>query len=236
MDGNGHNGGKFHITAILQVTKIGLFEMTIASSYRRTSAPGMPFTLSEARVQLKNEEETYDDALVTALVKAAGEMAENKTNRAFMQSTWQWTGEDFPPSDCYGFFKLMPGPLVSVTSIKYYPSDGGAQVTMVAGTDYEVDNRNVPGRIRFLENLPDADDRYDAVEIVFVAGYATAQGEGESADAFLTRQQAALPPDVVAWMKAQLATLYEYRQQLVAGKTVANISTYMDTLIYPYII
>lgn len=193
----------------------------------------MPFTLSEARAQLKNEEETYDDALVTVLIKASLELAENKTNRAFMQSTWEWTGEDFPPSDCNGFFKLMPGPLVSVTSIKYYPSDGGDQVTMTAGTDYEVDNRNIPGRIRFLENLPGVDDRFDAVEIVFVAGLTTADPTSTEL------QQAKLgaeAPDVVAWMKLQLATLYEFRQVLMQGQSVANISTYTDNLIYPYII
>jgi uncharacterized phiE125 gp8 family phage protein len=196
----------------------------------------MPFSLSEARAQLKNEEETYDDALVNALVKAAGELAENKTNRAFMQSTWQWTGEDFPPSDCHGFFKLMPGPLVSVTSVKYYPADGSAQVTMTAGTDYEVDNRSTPGRLRFLESLPSVDDRFDAVEIEFIAGYATAQGEEEEDVAFVTRQQAAIPTDVVAWMKMQMANLYVFRHTLLQGQSVVNINTYADNLIYPYII
>lgn len=196
----------------------------------------MPFPLADARVHLKNEEESYDDALITALVKAAGELAENKTGRAFMQSTWLWTGINFPCADRDGFFRLYPGPLVSVASIKYYPSDGGAQITMVAGTDYEVDSRSTPGRVRFLESLPGVDDRFDAVEIVFTAGYATAQGVGESDADFLTRQQAAIPPDVVAWMKLQLTNLYEHRQTIVQGQPIYHLNTFTDSLIYPYII
>jgi uncharacterized phiE125 gp8 family phage protein len=206
--------------------------MTIASSYKRTTSPGMPYTLAEARVQLKNEDLSADDALVNALVKASGEIAENKTGRAFMQSTWLFTCDDFPPSDCYGYFKLMHGPLVSVTSVKYYPADGSAQVTMVDGTDYEVDTRSIPGRIRFLNNLPSVDDRFDALEIVFVAGYG-ASGNNEA-----TQQSAlaAAAPDVIAWMKLQLTTLYEFRQLYVPGQSLGNIKTFADTLIYPYII
>lgn len=188
----------------------------------------MPFSIGDAREHLQNEEETYDDALITLLVKASGEIAENKTNRAFMQSTWLWTGEYFPAGDCNGFVKLEPGPLVSVTSVKYWPADG-AQVTMVAGTDYEVDARSVPGRIRFLESLPALADRFDAVEIVFVSGYG-------AVDANENAQQSALPPDVVAWMKLQLGTLYKHRETIVEGKTVAHLNTFVDNLIYPYLL
>jgi uncharacterized phiE125 gp8 family phage protein len=180
---------------------------------------------------LQNEEEIYDDSLIVALVKASGEIAENKTNRAFMQSTWLFTSNAFPETDCDGWFKLkgqLRGPLVSVTSIKYYPSDGGAQVTMPTD-DYEVDNRHVPGRIRFIEALPSIDDRFDAVEIVFVLGSGIA-GADESA------QQAALPPDAVSWMKLQLGTLYKHRETIVEGKTVAHLTTFIDNLIYPYIL
>jgi uncharacterized phiE125 gp8 family phage protein len=202
--------------------------MTGASSFKRTSNPGMPYTLAEGRIQLKNEEVSYDDALITALIKASGEMAENKTNRAFMQSTWQWTGIDFPPSDCNGFFKLEPGPLVSVTSIKYYPVDSEV-LTTLDPSEYQVDTSSVPGRVRFLNSLPDVDDRYDAVQIVFVAGY----GAVDSTEA---AQQAALPPSVVAWMKLQLGQLYKFRELHVQGQPLYSITTFSDGLIYPYIL
>jgi uncharacterized phiE125 gp8 family phage protein len=206
------------------------------SSFKRTSAAGMPFSLENARIQLKNEEENYDDALITALVKAAGELAENKTNRAFMQSTWLWTGFDFPCADYTGFFKLYPGPLVGVTSVKYYAKDEDTQTTMTVGTDYEVDTRSMPGRIRFLGSLPSVEDRFDAVEIVFTAGYGTVIGEEETAEDFIVRQQAALPPDAVAWMKMQLTNLYEFRQTIIQGQTISHLNTFADNLIYPYII
>lgn len=188
----------------------------------------MPFTLAEARVQLKQEEVSFDDALVTSLVKAAGKLAENKTNRSFMQSAWLWSGANFPDCDLNGFFTLRPGPLVSVASVKYYPADGGAQVVMVVGTDYEVDTRSTPGKIRFL-TVPSVDDRIDAVEIVFTAGYGAA-GANEAA------QQAVMPADAVAWMKLQLGTLYKFRETHVQGQPLYNINTFCDGLIYPYIL
>lgn len=191
----------------------------------------MPFSLEDAREQLKNEEESSDDALITALVLAAGDLAEDKTNRAFMQSTWRFIAEDFPEANKLGFVVLRPGPLVSVSSVKYYPSAGGARVTMVEGTDYEVDTNNTPGRIRFLNSLPAVADRYDAVEIIFVAGYGSS-GDSEE------EQQAALAdecPKAIAWMKLQLGTLYAVRQEILAGQ-VTNVRTFTDSLIYPYII
>jgi len=202
----------------------------VVSSFKRTVNPGLPYTLAEARAQLKNEEETYDDALVTTLIKASNRMAEQRTGCAFMQSTWECVLSEWS-HDCNDVFKLYPGPLVKVSSIQYYPSGGGA-ITTLATSKYRVHTNPVPGYIEYIDDLPDVDDRQDAVKITFVAGYG-ADGDNEA-----TQQTAlaAAVPDVIDWMKVQLATLYSYREALVAGKSVANISTFMDMMIYPYII
>lgn len=204
----------------------------ILSSYTRTSAPGAPFPVAEGRVQLKNEEESFDDALITALIKAAGEMAEKRTGRAFMQSTWTCKLSDWK-YDCNDLFHLYPAPLVSVTSIQYYRASDNTIQTL-STDDYRVHTSTEgPGFIEYLDDLPDLYDRVDAIVITFVAGYGASGANTEA-------QQAALPPDVVAWMKLQLATLYEYRSVYEkagsGGLGLANIQTYADTLIYPYII
>jgi uncharacterized phiE125 gp8 family phage protein len=199
---------------------------------KRTSSLLMPYTRADARVQLKNEEDSFDDSLIDALVKASAELAENKTNRSFMQATYEWKGQFFPACDIEGYVTLRPGPLVGVTSVKYYADGSASQTTMTPGTDYEVDTNSTPGRIRFLNSLPDVDDRTDAVEIIFVSGYGAAAANEAT-------QQTALAnavPGVVAWMKIQLATLYKHREAIVAGQSVAHLNTFVDNLIYPYIL
>lgn len=200
------------------------------SSFKRTVAPGLPFTVASGRMQMKNEDENYDDSLIELLIAAAAQMAEARTGRAFMQSTWVWKGNNWQ-YDSNDIFKLYPGPLVSISQIQYYPADGGAIQTLNTSL-YRAHTSPVPGYVEFLDDLPDVDDRADAVQITFVAGYGA---NGNTA----AQQQTALEdeiPDVLNWMKMQMTTLYEYRQTLLNGGQVANISTFADSLIYPYVI
>jgi hypothetical protein len=72
---------------------------------------------------------------------------------------------------------LDRSPLISVSSVKYYPASGGAQVTLTQGTDYAVSTVATPGRITPAVNAswPALAARPDAVQIVFVAGYGAAE-------------------------------------------------------------
>jgi len=54
----------------------------------KTAPTVEPFTLDEAKNQLRVEV-TTDDALITSLIKAARQMAESEMHRAFITQTWQ---------------------------------------------------------------------------------------------------------------------------------------------------
>jgi uncharacterized phiE125 gp8 family phage protein len=64
---------------------------------------------------------------------------------------------------------------VSVTSVKYLDGDGVEQ-TLTATTDYVVETAEFVGRIRpaYDKDWPDTRDDFNAVRVVFVAGFGAA--------------------------------------------------------------
>jgi uncharacterized phiE125 gp8 family phage protein len=197
---------------------------TIVISYKRTVEPDAMITLVDAKLHARIDS-TYEDSLVNSLIRAAGSIAENKTGRAFMQSTWVMNSNDWPDTDYRGFFKLYPGPLISVTSVQYYLNN---VLTTLSAGNYQVDTVSIPGKIRII-NPVSVDDRPDAVQITFKTGYGSAGDD-------IATQQASIPEDVKAWVRLNMTTLYEFRQLHVNGQMIGDIHTFADSLIYPYII
>lgn len=143
------------------------------ASYTRTAEPATePVTAAEAISFCKAYD--TDETEFGTFVSAARDYVEKHTGRALITQTWKLTQERWPHyCDAYGArtIRLDRTPLVSVTSVKYYPADGSAQVTL-SSTKYIVVTASEPGVI-FLkdgETWPDLACRPDAVEIVFVAG------------------------------------------------------------------
>jgi len=95
-----------------------------------------PVTLAEAKLFLKGDSDTADDALVTDLVAAARRTVEEKLDRALITQTWDYYLDRFPDASCP--ICLERPPLLAVTTVKYTPNGGSIQ-TMTAG-DYYVDN------------------------------------------------------------------------------------------------
>lgn len=103
---------------------------------------GEPITLAQARAFLRNEEVTADDALVTDLIVAARELAEDRQDRAWVTQTYDQFFDFFPGADGSPPPTRFPGPtwyarplelrrppLQSVTSVKYHPA-GASPVTL----------------------------------------------------------------------------------------------------------
>jgi uncharacterized phiE125 gp8 family phage protein len=180
-------------------------------------------TLAEAKAQVKMEDDTVDDTLIEAALKAADQLAQDKTGRAFMQSTWEYVADSW---DCNYEIKLWPAPLVEVVSVKYYDETNTEQT--LSTSDYQVDSRSKPGRV-LLKTTPSLYDRFDAITIEFVAGYGVADAEAEA-------QRALVPDPIKSWVKLNIATLYENRQLYSDTVNLANILTYSDQLIFPYIL
>lgn len=167
--------------------------MSVPYRLKRITAPTTePVTTGEAKLHARIDEDT-DNAAVAGFIKAARELAETYTRRAFMTQTWQMFLDAVPSGN---FIELPRPPLVSVTHVKTYTDADVA--TTFAASNYFVDTISAPGRIvlRDAASWPDAARVANALEIQYVAGYA------DVADVPQTIKQGILA--LVTW-------LYEHR-------------------------
>jgi uncharacterized phiE125 gp8 family phage protein len=167
-----------------------------------------PVSVAEAKAWCRIDA-SDDDSIVTLLIQAMREYAENVTGRAFVQRTLQLNLECLPTC-----IELPMPPLVSVASVKY--TDEDQVLRTLAADQYTVDDQKEPGRIvpAWGANAwPSAIPVPNSVRIQYVAGY---PAYGSPADDYTTNVPAALK----LWMRARMATLYENREQLVANNLV----------------
>ncbi|MDE2112955.1 MAG: phage head-tail connector protein [Alphaproteobacteria bacterium] len=128
-----------------------------------------PVSLAEAKAHLKLDTADEDD-LVTALIVAARARAEWHSGRALVTQGWTlWL--DAWPRD--GIEIPLP-PLQSVTRLTVYAPDDAPRT--LDPSVYQVDASSVPARLRLKENVspPTGLRAMNAVELVFTAGYGTA--------------------------------------------------------------
>jgi uncharacterized phiE125 gp8 family phage protein len=131
-----------------------------------------PFTVAQLLDHRKVHPQ--DVAKLESCAKAARVVIEKYTGRALLTQTLKLTRSSWPSSyfDCNRIL-LERTPLQSVTSVKYYPADGGAQSTL-SNSEYLVisGGQDRPGWIELAEgaNWPALAARSDAVEVTFVAG------------------------------------------------------------------
>jgi len=137
-----------------------------------TPAATEPVTLIEAKAWCKKTT-TDEDALITALIRAATVKAELFTNRVFVERTFTgfFSGLDCSNNDGV-YIELRRAPLTSVTSIKVMVDD----VQDTVSTDvYDVQEESSFSRIIFSDtsNL-DPDLIPYPYEVIFIAGYGAA--------------------------------------------------------------
>lgn len=109
-----------------------------------------------------------DDApVIGSLIPVAREMVEAFTGRALAPASFRLVAATWPKSE---IFALERTPVTAITSVKYWPADDSAQVTMTAGTDYRAITTVTPALCQIIADLPALADRPDAIEIVFAAG------------------------------------------------------------------
>jgi uncharacterized phiE125 gp8 family phage protein len=126
-----------------------------------------PVTLAEAKAFARIDVGDEDQVLMD-LLKAAREMVEQATGRAFIDQTWRLTLRDWP---CGGFVRLPKSPLLEVISVVYRNTDGD-YVTLQQDVDYHVDHASEPGAIDPGNGRWPTTGCYpDGVVITFRAGY-----------------------------------------------------------------
>ena len=177
-----------------------------------------PVTFDEAKSFCRiDTSENDDNTLLTALIKAAREWCQGYTNRTFTATTYTQTLDYFP--DCNGAIRLGNPPIQSVTHLKYYDTNGTQQTW--SSSNYSVDTASEPGRIILAYNTvwPSYRDIENAIEVRYVAGYASA---------------AVVPQSIKQAMLLLVGQMYEYREPEITGTIISNVEFAVESLLNPF--
>jgi uncharacterized phiE125 gp8 family phage protein len=169
-----------------------------------TDATVEPITLAEAKQWCRVHVDD-DDGLFTSLcIPAARQDAERYLRRTLLPTTWRLVLDGFPT----GRIELQYPNLLAVTSVKHFDLTGTEQTLQTQS--YLVDSFSQPGTIAPAPGTqwPTAQDRINAVSIEYTAGWATPQE---------------VPAAIRMWIALRAATLYEHREMIIAGATVAEV-------------
>jgi uncharacterized phiE125 gp8 family phage protein len=202
--------------------------------YQLIQAPSVePILLAEAKQHCRIDI-SDDDALVSLLITAARQYAEQLTARSFITQQWRYVLDSFPgpvldnwvpwgvPFTLPGNAVLLEkGPVQSVDAITYTDMSG-AQQTM-PGTDYIAELSGPLARItpRFGKIWPITLPQIGSAAVTFTAGY------GANGDA--------VPVGLKHWMKLRIGALYENREEIVSGRSITvDPLPFVDSLLDPY--
>ncbi|MBA7465170.1 hypothetical protein ES707_00332 [subsurface metagenome] len=128
-----------------------------------------PITLDEAKLHLKVD--TADDnALISALITTARQLAERETKRAFITQTWEMFLDYAPPEI------EVPKPPLQATGLSIKVIDEAGSEAIVDPTTYDIDDsENSPGRVKLRSGCTWPSHRGFASFIIeFKAGYGDA--------------------------------------------------------------
>ena len=179
------------------------------------TAPAVePLTAAECKSHSRIDT-SADDTLLGTYIKAARIYAEETLlGRQLITATWDWILDKFPS----GLEPLYPPrpPLQSVTSITYTDEDGDEQTWSSA--EYTVDTDSEPGRIvpAYDEVYPTTRNVINAVTVRFKAGHGDAATD--------------VPEPSRQLIRFIVALWHEYREPIVDGRAVHNVSRTIDSL------
>ncbi len=185
-----------------------------------TAPSTYPVTLAEAKLHCRVDI-ADDDTLITALITAATEMAEQKTGRAIMTQTLELTLDAFPEA-----FELTRVPVQSITSVKYYDTTGTQQT--LSDTIYALDAADDFGFAHISPvyggTWPTTRDQINAVAVRYVAGYADA---------------ASVPQSIKNWILLMVSTMYANRETEAYSSRAVSTTVQMqfvDRLLDRYVV
>lgn len=183
-----------------------------------TAATSEPIALSEAKLFLKVDT-SDDDALIGTIISSAREYVENFTGYQLLSATYTQYLDKFPNKNTA--IELLMNPVSAVTHVKYYDSDNTLQTWNTS--NYDTDLKGKPARITLANNatFPTVYDRTNAVEIKFVAGYASTSATG-------------FPKQLLNAMYLIIGHLYENRQDVIVGSIVSEMKKGADSILRQY--
>lgn len=171
-----------------------------------------------AKLHLKLEDVTTEDALLDIWIQAAREAIEDRTGLSLITQSRQIKLDYFPTC---GYIELMNGPVqADSVEITYFDTDEVEQT--LAAADYWVDTHSNIARIVIKNYWPAIKCRPNAVTIDYDAGFGD-----EAAD---------VPAKLKSACLLRLGHLYENRQSVVMGTSVSEVPLGEDDLIAEFIV
>ena len=150
----------------------------VGAAWTRTVEPTVwAISLAEAKAQARIVDDN-SNSLITSYIRTAQDECERYMGRGVTTQTWKLSLDYFA-----NIIPLpMAAPLQSVTSVKYYDTDGVQQT--LATSYYDTDAVSEPARLVLKpeQSWPtvQSDRRNGTVEIVYVVGYSTVSAVPES--------------------------------------------------------
>lgn len=170
-----------------------------------------PVSLSEAKGHLVIEH-NEDDAQIVGLIRAARQAAEQQTQRAFIEQTWELKLAGFVAP-----ISLRRTPVLSVESVAYLDENGDSQTVgstvLLQGEPAYV----VPA---YGASWPNTRGSGQDVTVTYKAGYGTTP---ES-----------VPAAIRHAILVMVADFYEYRASVLVGAAVAALPQSAVHLLMPY--
>lgn len=189
-----------------------------------TPPPAEPLTLAEVKEHLRVTT-TNEDSIIAAYLAAARQSIEGPdgfTGRAFVAQTWELVIDEFPTAEV----KIPLPPLREVVSIKY--DDGNGDEQTLDPSLYYVDDVSEPGWIvPVTAGWPSTLDAINAVRVRFTAGYAPDTGVSP------TDYGANVPDNIKSAILLLVGSLYENREEVVAGTTLTELPWGVEALLRP---
>lgn len=175
-----------------------------------------PITLEQAKAHLRVVFDDEDD-YISALIVAARQMAEGRTNRTITQRI----REQAFSSWCT--MKLLKPPFVQVESVSYFDAGGNEQT--LDYDSYTVSTRREPASVVLSVsarvNPPSLAHQDEAVIVRYTAGYPVGE----------------VPAPIVQWMLLQIGSMYEHRESVIAGVSVTTLpEMYERMFLQPYMV
>ncbi len=163
-------------------------------------------TLAEAKIHLRVDV-SDDDLLIASLITAARQDAEARMARTLVETIWEEHLDAFPAC---GQIRLLNPPITSITHVKYFDTNGLQQT--LSPSSYVLDAASEPGQLvrAYGQSWPATYSRPGAVQIRYLAGLPITD-------------KAKVPEIIKAWIKLRLGTLYEHREEIALGTSVAEI-------------
>jgi uncharacterized phiE125 gp8 family phage protein len=181
-----------------------------------TAPTVLAVSLAEVKLHLRVDL-SDDDAMITSLIGAATEAAEQITLRALLPQTWELALDAFPEA-----FELTRIPVASVTSLKYLDAAGVDTTLSTSLYKLDVANDFAPAVVvpAYGETWPAARAEVNTVRLRYLAGYTNAE---------------AVPNAIKQWIKLQVGTMYEAREgELVIQGGTAVKPGFADALLDRY--